>query len=59
MDRAALPGGCSTPDGYFEAFCRVLARRNGAEIWGEKTPRHIFRLQEILTRSADKDTGAR
>lgn len=50
------------PDAYFEAYC-VLAqqlerdlerdRENGigrASIWGEKTPRHIFRLDDILGR---------
>jgi hypothetical protein len=36
------------PDSYFEAFCRITARREGAPVWGEKTPRHVFRLAEIF-----------
>jgi hypothetical protein len=35
-------------DAYFEAFCRVRARRRGAEIWGEKTPSHVFRISDLL-----------
>jgi hypothetical protein len=34
-------------DDYFEAYCRLDA--NGKTRWGEKTPRHIFRLRELLT----------
>jgi hypothetical protein len=44
------------PDAYFEAYC-VLAQQLEREhssgrptIWGEKTPRHIFRLADILDR---------
>lgn len=37
-------------DAYFEAFCRECGARNEADIWGEKTPRHVFRLTEMLTR---------
>jgi hypothetical protein len=38
-----------TPDGYFEAFCRINAERIGScSRWGEKTPRHIFRIDDIL-----------
>jgi hypothetical protein len=37
-------------DAYFEAFCRLHARRGGASQWGEKTPRHVFRIDDILTR---------
>lgn len=37
-------------DAYFEAFCRIDARAHGASRWGEKTPRHIFRLPELLSR---------
>lgn len=36
-------------DAYFRAYCTILARHNGKERWGEKTPRHVFRIQEILT----------
>lgn len=35
-------------DAYFEAFCRLKARHAGRQICGEKTPRHIFRIREIL-----------
>jgi hypothetical protein len=38
-----------TPDAYFAAFCALWARRRGVERWGEKTPRHVFRLDEILS----------
>ncbi len=37
-------------DSYFEAFCIVRAQRAGKSIWGDKTPRHIFRIPEILER---------
>lgn len=39
--------GCDA-DAYFEAFCRIDARLTGKQIWGEKTPRHVFRIPEIL-----------
>lgn len=35
-------------DAYFEAFCRLRARRAGKRLWGEKTPRHVYRISEIL-----------
>jgi hypothetical protein len=47
--RALALGG--TPDDYFEAFCREWCARTGADVWGEKTPRHVFRLVEMLTRN--------
>ncbi len=37
-------------DHYFEAFCKMQAEREGRSIWGDKTPRHIFRIPEIITR---------
>ena len=46
--RATELGG--RPDDYFEAFCREWAARSDAPIWGEKTPRHVFRLTEMLSR---------
>jgi hypothetical protein len=51
LARQVAPGG----DGYFEAFCRMSrAQDTNASPhrgrWGEKTPRHAFRLPEILTR---------
>lgn len=41
------------PDAYFEAYCRLVARRAGKARWGEKTPRHVFRIDEILSRFSD------
>jgi len=41
----ALGGG---PDAYFQAFCRLRAAANGKRRVGEKTPRHVFRIAEIL-----------
>lgn len=38
------------PDAYFESFCRLSAERAGKTRWGEKTPRHIFRIAEIFDR---------
>lgn len=43
----ALGGGA---DDYFEAFCREWGARGSRDIWGEKTPRHVFRLVEMLRR---------
>lgn len=37
-----------TPDAYFEAYCRLIADEHGAVRWGEKTPRHVFRIADIL-----------
>ena len=37
-----------SPDAYFEAYCRLRASGHGASRWGEKTPRHVFRIPEIL-----------
>jgi hypothetical protein len=34
-------------DAYFEAFCVTRARAQGKERWGEKTPRHVFRIDEL------------
>jgi Sulfotransferase family len=35
-------------DAYFEAYCRLGADVRGKAIWGEKTPRHVFRIEEML-----------
>lgn len=37
-----------TGDAYFEALCRIRAREHGRERWGEKTPRHVYRIDELL-----------
>lgn len=38
-------------DSYFEAFCRLYATQYASEKirWGEKTPRHVFRISEIIS----------
>jgi len=46
LARAEALGG--TPDDLFEAYCKLIAEREGARVWGEKTPRHVFRIPEIL-----------
>lgn len=45
-DEALQLGGSG--DAYFEAYCRIRARQHGRPRWGEKTPRHVFRIDEIL-----------
>jgi len=35
-------------DSVFEAYCEMCAEHRGKVRWGEKTPRHIFRIEEIL-----------
>ena len=37
-------------DAWFEAYCRLDAANAGKPGWGEKTPRHIFRIPDMLTR---------
>jgi hypothetical protein len=37
-----------TADAYFEAYCKIRTRQHDKFRWGEKTPRHVFRLDEIL-----------
>jgi hypothetical protein len=37
-----------TGDAYFEAFCRLRARLHGKPEWAEKTPRHAYRIPELL-----------
>lgn len=37
-----------TADSLFLAYNRLYARRRGASCWGEKTPRHVFRIDDIL-----------
>lgn len=44
--RAAELGGGR--DAYFETFCQLAAARQSASIWGEKTPRHVFRIDDML-----------
>lgn len=45
-----------TGDGWFQAFCEQhasLEGSEGGERWGEKTPRHVFRLAELLAAFVD------
>lgn len=44
--RVAQLGGSG--DAYLHAFCSLEAEQAGATRWGEKTPRHIFRIDDIL-----------
>jgi len=37
-----------TGDAYFEAFCTLRAHLHGRERWAEKTPRHVYRIPELL-----------
>jgi len=48
--RAAAEALGGSGDAYFEAWCRIDAEEHGATRWGEKTPRHVFRLTELLER---------
>lgn len=40
-------------DSLFEAYCKLSASRSGAKVWGEKTPRHIFRINDIVEKFPD------
>jgi hypothetical protein len=35
-------------DAYFVGFCQALSRKDGKIRWGEKTPRHVFRIDDIF-----------
>ncbi len=48
--RGRLEAGKPTPDNYFSAYCWLNAEQEKATIWGEKTPRHIFRIEEMVGR---------
>ena len=37
-----------TGDAYFEALCVLRARLRSRPRWGEKTPRHVYRIDELL-----------
>ena len=37
-------------DSFFEAYCRLVAKREDKPIWGEKTPRHVFCLKDVFER---------
>lgn len=40
----------SGSDAYFAAFCRLQASEHAKTRWGEKTPRHVFRIDDMLHR---------
>ncbi len=42
-----------TPDAYFEAYVQLVAKDDSVTIFGEKTPRHVFRIGDILERYPD------
>lgn len=44
---AAAFGGGS--DAYFAAYCTLQASRHGKQRWGEKTPRHVYRIDDMLS----------
>lgn len=46
-------GDAPTADQCLRAYCELEARHHGKSIWGEKTPRHIFRIDDILTAFPD------
>src|SRR4051794_22824414 len=35
-------------DATFEAYCLLQARRRGKTRWAEKTPRHVYRIDDLL-----------
>ncbi|HUK95653.1 MAG TPA: sulfotransferase [Gaiellaceae bacterium] len=37
-----------TGDAYFEALCVIRAGLHGRPHWGEKTPRHVYRIDAVL-----------
>jgi glycosyltransferase involved in cell wall biosynthesis len=37
-----------TGDDWYEAYCSLAALRRGRRRWGEKTPRHILRIDDII-----------
>ena len=44
--RAVVQGGSG--DDFLEAYCRMEAEEAGATEWGEKTPRHVYRIADII-----------
>jgi hypothetical protein len=51
QELAAARGGSA--DAHFEAFCEIFARHRDGTRWGEKTPRHIFRIPALLSAYPD------
>lgn len=42
-----------TGDEWFETYCRLETAAASKRVWGEKTPRHVFRIREILSAFPD------
>ncbi len=42
-----------TADAYFEAYVMMVAKDDSVSIFGEKTPRHVFRIGDMLERYPD------
>ena len=40
-------------DNYFQAYCEGYIEVLGGNSWGEKTPRHVFRIDDILSAFPD------
>ena len=47
LAKAAAMG--DSVDDIFEAYCRMRIAGNKPHIWGEKTPRHVFRIDDIFS----------
>ncbi|MFI4917376.1 MAG: sulfotransferase family protein [Phycisphaerales bacterium JB060] len=54
-DRVAILSGEQPPtaDHCLRAYCELEAEHHGKVVWGEKTPRHIFRIDDILAAFPD------
>lgn len=54
-DRVGALAGDNAPtaDLCLRAYCELEAEHHGKVVWGEKTPRHIFRIDDILTAFPD------
>ena len=54
LEREAQATATDLPrDAYFVAACKLNSARQGKPRWGEKTPRHVFRIDEILDAQPD------
>jgi hypothetical protein len=51
--RALASARTGSADAYFEAFCTLRARLHGKSHWAEKTPRHVYRIDDILSAFPD------
>ncbi len=51
--RDITDGAAPSGDHALQAYCMCEAALAGKRVWGEKTPRHIFRIDEILSAFPD------